>query len=129
MCNEKEAGGGKPRADKLSLAHATYLVATGLWPLVSMRTFQVVTGPKLEPWLVKMVGLLAGSIGVTIGVAGARGRPGREVALLGTLSALSFAAVDLWYAGHRRRIKKTYLLDAPVELALAASWIARLVRS
>lgn len=129
MCNEKEISGNRgPARDKLALAHAAYYVATGLWPFVSMRTFQMVTGPKPEQWLVKMVGLLAASIGVTVGVAGARGRAGRDVALLGVLSALSFAAVDVWYTG-RGRIKKTYLLDAPIELGLAASWIARLVRS
>jgi hypothetical protein len=31
---------------------------TGLWPLVSIGTFQQVTGPKTDLWLVKTVGVL-----------------------------------------------------------------------
>jgi len=31
---------------------------TGLWPLVSLRSFEKVTGPKADDWLVKTVGAL-----------------------------------------------------------------------
>ena len=35
-----------------------FYVASGLRPIVSMRTFEKVTGPKTDEWLVKTVGLL-----------------------------------------------------------------------
>ena len=34
-----------------------FYVVTGLWPLVSLSTFEFVTGPKTDDWLVHMVGL------------------------------------------------------------------------
>jgi hypothetical protein len=37
---------------------------------------------------------------------------------------MALAAVDVWYAGVRRRISPVYLADAPIELALAFGWIA-----
>jgi hypothetical protein len=36
-----------------SLAQGAYHLVTGVWPLVSMRTFASVTGPKVDKWLVK----------------------------------------------------------------------------
>src|SRR5687768_6580916 len=107
---------------------AAYYVITGLWPLISLRTFEAVTGPKVDDWLVHMVGLLAAAIGVTLWV-GARERrlPGALV-LLAVLSTASFAAIDLRYA-LSGRISRIYLLDAAAEgvliLALLAAWGAR----
>jgi hypothetical protein len=46
---------------KLALVQGGYYVLTGLWSLVSPRTFQAVTGKKEDYWLVKTVGVLVGS--------------------------------------------------------------------
>lgn len=35
-----------------------YYVASGLWPLLHMRSFEAVTGPKRDKWLVNTVGAL-----------------------------------------------------------------------
>jgi hypothetical protein len=35
---------------------ALYYLATGLWPLVHLPSFEAVTGPKTDDWLVHMVG-------------------------------------------------------------------------
>ena len=48
---------------------ATYYILTGLWPLVHFSSFELVTGPKTDDWLVRMVGLLVVLIGVTLAVA------------------------------------------------------------
>lgn len=40
-----------------------YLI-TGIWPLISIRTFEWVTGPKLDQWLLMTVGLLVASSGM-----------------------------------------------------------------
>lgn len=42
-----------------------YFLLTGLWPLVSIESFQWVTGPKTDLWLVYCVGCLVAVIGVT----------------------------------------------------------------
>ncbi|ABC80733.1 hypothetical protein [Anaeromyxobacter dehalogenans] len=108
----------------LALGQGAFYAATGAWPLVHMPSFVAVTGPKLEPWLVRTVGVLIGAIGGTLLSAGARRRITPEVRWLALASAAGIAAVELWYAGRRRRIAPVYLLDGAGELALAAAWAA-----
>jgi hypothetical protein len=108
-------------AARVSLAQGIYYTATGLWPLVSMRTFERVTGPKRDHWLVNTVGLLIGAVGVTLIRAGRRPRVHADIRLLATLSAAALAAVDVVYVA-RRRISPVYLLDAIPEVALLAWW-------
>ena len=105
---------------------AIFYLVTGIWPLLSLETFERVTGPKVDDWLVHMVGLLAASIGLTLWVGARASRPPGAVVLLAMLSAASFAAVDLRYA-LARRISPVYLLDAAAEaallLALTLGWL------
>lgn len=98
---------------------AAYYILTGIWPLLHMGSFEAVTGPKVDDWLVKMVGLLAATIGVTLAIAVRAGRWSAEVRALAILSALSFAAIDVRYA-LSGRISPIYLADAAVELLLVA---------
>jgi energy-converting hydrogenase Eha subunit E len=95
-----------------------YYVVTGLWPIVHLGSFEAITGPKVDDWLVKMVGLLAATIGIALGVAVHHGRWNSEVRTLAILSALSFAAIDLRYA-LTGRISPIYLADAAAEVAIA----------
>lgn len=107
---------------------AVYYVVTGVWPLVSLATFERVTGPKVDDWLVYMVGLLAVSIGLTLCVGARAARPAGAIVLLAVLTAVSFAAVDVRFA-LAGRIWPVYLLDAAGEvvllLALALGWQRR----
>lgn len=99
-------------------AQGAYYVLTGLWPLVSRRSFEAVTGPKSDWWLVQTVGLLAASTGVAL-IAGARDtRPSGAVCALAGLTALSFAWIDAVHS-LRGRISKIYLADAAAEVAFA----------
>ena len=61
---------------------AAYFLVSGLWPIVSRPTFEAVTGPKTDYWLVRTVGGLACVIGTTLGVASYRNRVSRELAVL-----------------------------------------------
>ena len=99
---------------------ALYYLGTGLWPLVSLRTFELVTGPKTDDWLVRMVGLLAAAIGAALWAGARRSVVAGEIVLLAAGSAASFAAIDLTYvlAG---RIPPIYLADAAVEVGLVAA--------
>lgn len=107
----------------VSLAQASYDLLTGLWPLVSIRTFQRVTGPKVDLWLVKTVAVLVLAIGGTLAVAGLRRRVTLETAVLGAGSAAALAIVDVVYVA-KRRIAPIYLADALAEAALVLAWIA-----
>jgi hypothetical protein len=104
----------------MALGQGASLVGLGAWPIVSMRTFERVTGPKRDDWLVRTVGGLCVAIGIGL-MAG--GREPRSVRPLGLATAATFAAVDL--IGYRTgRLSSVYLLDAVAESAIIAGWSA-----
>lgn len=97
---------------------AIYYVVTGLWPIFHLRSFEAVTSPKTDDWLVHTVGLLAAAIGGSLGTAVIRGETqAAAVSSLAMASAFAFAAIDLWY-GLSGRIPPIYLADAAVEVGL-----------
>lgn len=106
----------------LARAQGLYFLATGVWPLLSMRTFEAVTGPKTDRWLVKTVGVLVWVIGASLLAAGRRPRPDPPTALLAAGSAAGLGAIDVIYAA-RGRISRVYLLDAVLETLLVAAWL------
>jgi hypothetical protein len=106
----------------LTLQSAYYML-TGIWPVLHMPSFEAITGPKVDDWLVRMVGLLAATIGVSLWLALRARRWTADIRALAILSALSFAAIDLRY-GLGGRISPIYLADAAVELAIAAALAA-----
>jgi hypothetical protein len=103
---------------RLLALQSGYYGITGVWPIVHLRSFEAVTGPKTDDWLVHMVGLLAAAIGLVLGVSVRRGSVQTpEVTLLAISSALAFAAIDLWY-GLTGRISPIYLGDGLVQICL-----------
>jgi hypothetical protein len=98
-----------------------FYVATGIWSLVSPGSFQRVTGPKVDYWLVKTVGLLVMVIGGVLLSAGVRGRRSPELDALSAGSAASLAVIDVVYV-RRGRISPVYLLDAAAEAGLLGMW-------
>jgi hypothetical protein len=105
----------------LATTQGVVYIGAGLWPLLHLRSFEAVTGPKMEGWLVKTVGLLIAAIGAAL-LVGRRGSD-RSAAVLGATSAASLAAVDVVYAS-KKRISPVYLLDAALEIAFVAGWVA-----
>ncbi len=104
----------------LMAIQSAYYGVTGIWPILHLPSFEAVTGPKIDDWLVHMVGLLAAAIGVVLGVATVRNRVrAPEAVLLAATSAAAFAAIDLWY-GLTGRISAIYLADAVVQICLIA---------
>jgi hypothetical protein len=103
---------------RLLTMQSVYYGITGIWPLVHLRSFEAVTGPKTDDWLVHMVGLLAVVIGVVLGLAVRQNRlRSPELVTLAAGSALAFAAIDLRY-GLTGRISPIYLGDALLQLCL-----------
>ncbi len=102
------------------VAMAVYYLVTGAWPLLSMRSFEAVTGPKVDHWLVNTVAALLLANGTTLAVGARRERIAQETVVLALTSALAFTAIDVTYV-LRGRIRPLYLGDAVVELALAVT--------
>ncbi len=105
----------------LAMGQGIFYLITGIWPLLSMGTFQAVTGPKADRWLVKTVGVLISVIGGVLLLSGVRKDESSEIALLATASAAGLTAIDAVYVA-RKRISPIYLLDAVAEVALIGGW-------
>jgi hypothetical protein len=127
--NEDTPGPAHPTADPtariagrgLATAHGVFNVVGGLWPLLDLRSFERVLGPKTDRWLVQTVaGLMIGN-GVTQ-LAAARtpsALPSARRVGLGTAATL--AAIDLVHVP-RGRIARTYLVDAAMEILWLLAW-------
>jgi hypothetical protein len=111
---------GAARADALLLAHAGYLVLTGVWPIVHRGSFERVSGRKGEFWLVRTVGGLAAAIGTSLGAAlvSRQRKGGARTLALG--SAVVFAVADVHAA---RAVSRTYLLDLLAQVVFAWAWL------
>jgi NADH:ubiquinone oxidoreductase subunit K len=128
------AGGGLFRG--LLWAQGLFYLATGVWPLVSIDTFQAVTGPKTDHlvtgresdhWLVMTVGALVAAVGLALLVAAWRGRNPIEMAVLAIGCAAGLTAIDVVYVS-RQVIPPIYLADAAVEVVLILGWVVALAR-
>src|SRR5947209_12187389 len=103
----------------LCLAQGLYYFAAGAWPLVSIESFQKVTGVKTDNWtgneadhwLVNTVAVLVIAIGFTLIAAAWRRRPSVEAIMLAIASIIGLTVIDCLYVG-RHVIDPVYLLDA-----------------
>ena len=105
----------------VALVQGVYFLLTGVWPIVHLRSFLAVTGPKTDLWLVKTVGAIVGAIGLVLLLAAWSGRVTPEVVLLGVASAAALGAVDVVYVT-KRIIPRIYLFDAGAEAVLILAW-------
>jgi hypothetical protein len=105
----------------LGAAQGAYFLAAGLWPLVSLKTFYAVTGPKRDGWLVQTVGSMIACVGSTLLLGALRPTVSPEIRWLGASSSAALLAVDVVFVG-QRRIPRIYLADAVAELGLLAGW-------
>ncbi len=102
-----------------------YFAVTGLWPLIHIRSFLVVTGPKTDLWLVRTVGALITVIAAAVGIAAFQNDLRADTILLAIGSSLVLAAVDIVYVA-LGVISKVYLFDALAEILLILAWTLEL---
>src|SRR5436190_23996701 len=82
-----------------------YFLATGVWPLVSVETFQMVTGPKTDHlgtergdhWLVITVGVLVIAIALPLLLAARQRTMHPPTVALAIGSSIGLTAVDVFY--------------------------------
>jgi hypothetical protein len=121
---------GTDLSSALCRLQGLYYLATGIWPLINMRSFEQLTGPKTDNWtghegdhwLVKTVGVLVTAIGASLLTVGRQREKSAAVPVLAVGSALGLAAIDCVYVA-RGVIAPIYLADAVTELGLAAAWM------
>jgi len=102
-------------------------VATGLWPLLNMESFEAVAGPKTDDWLVIVVGTLVTLIGLVLLLAAATRQVTLPVLLLAIGGAAGLAAIDFVYA-MRGIIWPIYMLDGLGEVLLIVMWGIAILR-
>lgn len=114
-----------PGISKLPLlaaaAHGFFFLVTGLWPIVSLATFEAVSGPKTDHWLVITVGWLIAVMGAALLLSAVRRRVGLEMFVLGIGAALALAGVDVVFV-FKGTIPPIYLLDAVAEALFITLW-------
>jgi hypothetical protein len=116
------------KPDTLAKVMGGYYLATGIWPLLHLRSFEWITGPKTDRWLVKTVGALIAVIGAVLSLAGIRRSVTPETMVLAAGSCVALGAVDVVYVS-KGRIRWVYLLDAVAEAILLGAWGVAAVRS
>ncbi|MFP1627973.1 hypothetical protein ACLB9X_23010 [Streptomyces sp. 5K101] len=102
-------------------AQGLFNLVGGAWPLLSLRTFERVYGPKTDEWLQKTTGGLLVSIGWTMACTASDAEGLRHARRIGVSTAATLLAVDLVYVP-LGRIRPTYLMDAAKEIAWLAAW-------
>jgi hypothetical protein len=98
-----------------------YYFVTGLWPLFDMPSFEAITGPKTDWWLVRMVGALTVAISIVFLLAAKRNKIVLETLVLIFGSALSYMLIDVIYVLNGT-IWPIYLADAVLQLIFLGFW-------
>jgi len=120
----------------LLLFQGIFYLVMGLWPLISVESFQSVTGPKTDHlpsgleadhWLVMTVAVLIVAISLPMLMAALRRNLQFEVTVLALGAAIGLTAIDILYVS-RLVIAPIYLLDAAVESICILGWIFLLIR-
>jgi hypothetical protein len=100
------------------LIQGIYYLLTALWPLFHIRSFEKVTGPKTDHWLVYTVSVMIFCSSLVFLSAGLGPfMIGKEILILAFSNALVLAAVDIIFS-LKNIIRKVYLLDAAAEISL-----------
>ena len=116
-----ELGGTVARS--VAAAQGVYFSITGIWPLIDIDSFETVTGPKTDDWLVRTVGALVTAVALPILIAAYRGTIALELLVLAVGSAFALLVIDLVFVAIGR-ISPVYLVDAAAEAVLLAGWAA-----
>lgn len=97
-----------------------FYVLTGVWPLIHMKSFEAVTGPKTDKWLVKTVALMI----LCSGIIFIRFADEEAALWLAIMNAVSLTFIDVYYS-LKKVIRKIYLLDAVVEMGFVMAYVLR----
>ncbi|MFG2025987.1 hypothetical protein [Streptomyces sp. NPDC048825] len=109
-------------AETVGVAQGAFNVVGGLWPLLHLRSFEWVFGPKTDVWLQMTTGGLLVSAGVAQLAAARSPQSASHARRIGLGTASTLLAIDLIYVP-KGRIRPTYLLDAAMQTGWIAAWL------
>lgn len=102
------------------LIHGIYYAIAGIWPLLHLKSFLLVTGSKRDLWLVKQVGLLAFAAAIVMFV-GYNSSIDNVLYVHVIAFPITFLIVDVYYS-LKGIISNVYLVDAMIQLALIIAY-------
>lgn len=105
---------------RMAQAQGIFNVLGGLWPLMSLRTFEAVYGPKTDHYLQHTVGGLLTTVGAAQLLS--KDDDAGTARALGIGTAVTLLAIDAAYIP-RGRMSRAYLQDAACEVAWLAGWV------
>ncbi|MFI6360781.1 hypothetical protein ACIBJF_51730 [Streptomyces sp. NPDC050743] len=100
-------------------AQGAFNLVGGGWPLLHLRSFEWVFGPKSEEWLQRTTAGLLATAGWSLLFTPAGGV--RQARRTGLGTAVTLLAVDVVYVP-MGRIRATYLLDAAMQTGWLLAW-------
>lgn len=110
----------------LIVVHGAYLLIGGLWPLVHMPSFEAVTGPKAEHWLVRSVAGMLVVIAVVLLVQLRKHRVEASAVVVAMGASLTLGVVGIITAA-QGVIDPIYICDGTLHLLFVALWCGAIV--
>jgi hypothetical protein len=104
-----------------------YFIITGIWPVIDIDSFMLVTCPKTDLWLVKTLGVIFLCEGICFLLSGIIREGGLPVMVLALINAVALIMIDCYYV-FTGTICSIYLADAVVEMILMSCWLFILIR-
>lgn len=105
---------------------AVYYLVTGLWPLIHLKSFFEVTGPKTDVWLVQMVGVLIFSYSILFFYMAFTRRLLQVHAVVGSLIAFGIGCIELYHY-LQGTLRGIYYVDFIIEVCFFMYWIFYLI--
>lgn len=100
------------------LAQGIYYLLTALWAIIHIKSFEKVTGPKNDHWLVYTVAaMIVCSSLVFLSASVGPFQISKEVLILSFSNAIALAFIDIVFS-LKNVIRKVYLIDAAAEISL-----------
>ncbi|WP_308297072.1 MULTISPECIES: hypothetical protein [unclassified Streptomyces] len=93
-----------------------------MWPVVHVRSFEWVFGPKTDRWLQKTMGGMLISAGLAQLAAASTPEGRAHARRTGIGTACTLLTIDLLYVPIGR-IRPTYLLDAAMQAGWIRAWL------
>jgi hypothetical protein len=109
-------------AARVARAQGIFNLLGGAWPIVWLRSFEWVYGPKQEDWLQKTSGGLLVASAIALLAAEDSPESMRTARHIGVGVALTYLLVDLVYIP-QGRLRKTYLQDLLCEAGWLWAWM------
>jgi hypothetical protein len=103
----------------LATTQGVFYLVTGAWPIANLRSFEAVTGPKHDDWLVRTTGGLIAATGAGLIL---RRNDAERARPFGATSSAVLLLADLIGVGSGR-LRPVYLLDALAEAVLLCGWL------